>query len=160
MTGISHFPSHKGRGRGFLALYILHSLSQGPKSGYDILKEIEGKTEGAWVPSKGALYPLLKHLEEEGLVRVLETEKRSKQIYELTESGEEALEAHRRHRQASREKVMQMKNLLVEIFRDEKPGLNSLLIEIRSVIDALPPEKNEKATEILGRCLEDLRRIP
>lgn len=160
MTGISHFPSHRGRGRGFLALYILHSLSQSPKSGYDLLREIEEKTGGAWVPSKGTLYPLLKHLEEEGLIHVLETEKRSKQVYELTGSGEEALQAHRRHRHVSREKVMQMKNLLVEIFGDEKPGPTSLLIEIRSVVDALPPEKNEQATEILGQCLEELRRIP
>jgi DNA-binding PadR family transcriptional regulator len=160
MTGIWNFPSHKGRGRGFLALYIMHSLSQSPKSGYDLLKEIEEKTEGAWVPSKGALYPLLKQLEEEGLIRIFETEKRSKQVYELTESGEEALRAHRRHRRASREKVMQMKNLLVEIFGDEKPGLNSLLIEIRSVVDALPPEKEEQAAGILRQCLEELRRVP
>ncbi|WP_153015971.1 PadR family transcriptional regulator [Methanofollis ethanolicus] len=159
MTGISHFPSHGGRGRGFLALYILHSLSQSPKSGYDLLKEIEGKTEGAWVPSKGALYPLLKHLEEEGLIRVFETEKRSKQVYELTGSGEEALQVHRRHRRESREKMLQMKNLILEMFGDEKPGLNSLVIDIRSVIDALPPEKDERAAEILRQCLEDLRRI-
>ncbi|QSZ66368.1 PadR family transcriptional regulator [Methanofollis aquaemaris] len=159
MTGIWKFPSKNGRERGLMALYILHSLAQSPKSGYDLLKEIEEKTEGTWVPSKGTLYPLLKQLEEEALIRLFETGKRSKQVYELTETGEETLRAHRQHRRESREKMLQMKNLLVEIFGDEKRELNALFVEIRSLIDALPSEKDEEAGKILGQCLEDLRRI-
>jgi DNA-binding PadR family transcriptional regulator len=39
--------------RSLATLFILYSLYQEPKSGYDLLKEIAKKTEGKWVPSKG-----------------------------------------------------------------------------------------------------------
>lgn len=68
MTGLWTFASKDGKERGLLALFILHSLNQQPKSGYELLKEIEAKTEGLWAPSKGTLYPILKQLEEEELI--------------------------------------------------------------------------------------------
>ena len=49
MTGLWKFHCKNGKERGFLALYILHSLKNKPKSGYEILKEIEEKTKGKWI---------------------------------------------------------------------------------------------------------------
>ena len=58
MTSLLQFASKSGRTRSLLALYMLHSLDKSEKSGYDILREIEKLTDGAWVPSKGtALSP-------------------------------------------------------------------------------------------------------
>ena len=37
--------------------------------GYEMIKEIEERTQGAWVPSAGSIYPILQLLEEEGLIR-------------------------------------------------------------------------------------------
>ena len=142
-----------------LALFILHSLNQQPKSGYELLKEIEEKTEGIWVPSKGTLYPILKQLEEEELIKVGETGKRSKNIFELTQNGKDTLLTIRERKKESREKLLQFKNLLIDIFGEEKITMKGLLFEIRDVIDDLAPTKKNQAVEILEQCLVELKRI-
>jgi len=159
MTGLLTFASEGGRERGLLALFILHSLGQQPKSGYEMLKEIKEKTEGIWVPSKGTLYPILKQLEEEGLIRVGEIGKRSKTIFELTPSGEETLRTIKEHKEESREKHLQFKNLLIEIFGEENVAVKGLLIEIRAVIDDLASDKKDQAVRILEHCLADLKNL-
>ena len=73
---------------------VLGMLSFGPKSGYEISKAIQNSTAFFWAESDGQLYPILKRLHEEGLVKAKEDNKsgeRSKKIYNLTEDGEAAL---------------------------------------------------------------------
>lgn len=159
MPGLWTFASEGGRERGLLALFILHSLSQQPKSGYELLKEIEVKTEGVWVPSKGTLYPILNQLADEGLIRVGEIAKRSKHIFELTQHGEEILCTLKEHKKESWEKHLQFKNLLIDIFGEEKVTMREVLFEIRDVIDDLALDKKDQAVTILEQCLADLRRI-
>lgn len=159
MTGLLTFASEGGRERGLLALFILHSLGQQPKSGYEVLKEIKDKTGGVWVPSKGTLYPILKQLEGEGLIRIGEIGKRSKTIFELTPSGEETLRTIKEHKKESSEKHLQFKNLLIEIFGKEKITVKGLLFELRDVIDDLAPDKKDQAVRILEQCLADLKNL-
>ena len=87
MNRVLKFSPSKGRERGILSLYVLNSLASSPKSGYELIREIESKTGGKWVPSKGSVYPLLSNLEEEGLVRVKSVDKRAKKVFELTRKG-------------------------------------------------------------------------
>ncbi len=161
MFGPWRFHSHggKGKGRGLLTLFILHSLNKEPKSGYDLLKDIEQKTKGLWVPSKGTLYPILRQLEGEGLIQVAEKGKRSKNIFEITTKGKETLLGIREHRRESREKLLQFKNLFIDIFGEDKITMKGLIFEIRDVIAHLPPDKKSQAVEILEKCLEDLKGI-
>jgi DNA-binding PadR family transcriptional regulator len=159
MTGLLTFASEGGRERGLLALFILHSLGRQPKSGYALLKQIEEKTEGVWVPSKGTLYPVLKQLEEEGLIRVGEIGKRSKTIFEVTPDGEEIVRTIGEHKEESREKLLQFKSLLIEIFGEEDVTVKGLLFEIRAVIDDLAPAEKDRAFAILERCLADLKSL-
>lgn len=49
-------------------MYILTTLSRGPATGYEIMQRIDEKTEGAWRPGPGTIYPLLKSLVQEKLV--------------------------------------------------------------------------------------------
>ena len=42
--------------------------------GYEMIKELEQRTGGAWVPSAGSIYPTLQLLEEEGLIAGEEVE--------------------------------------------------------------------------------------
>jgi DNA-binding PadR family transcriptional regulator len=53
--------------------------------GYEMIKEIEERTEGAWTPSAGSIYPTLQLLEDEGLISGQEIE--GKRRFSLTESG-------------------------------------------------------------------------
>jgi len=54
--------------RGLLRFYLLFMLTRSPETGYSIMTTIEEKTEGAWRPGPGTIYPLLKDLEAEGLI--------------------------------------------------------------------------------------------
>ena len=56
--------------------------------GYEMIKEIEERTQGAWTPSAGSIYPTLQMLEDEGLIRGEESD--GKRRFSLTEAGTEA----------------------------------------------------------------------
>jgi DNA-binding PadR family transcriptional regulator len=53
--------------------------------GYEMIKEVEERTEGAWTPSAGSIYPTLQMLEDEGLIRGEESD--GKRRFTLTEAG-------------------------------------------------------------------------
>ena len=85
--------SRYGRGgprarRGDVRAAILALLSERPMHGYEMIKELEERTAGAWVPSAGSIYPTLQLLEDEGLVTGDETE--GKRRFTLTGAGSTA----------------------------------------------------------------------
>jgi DNA-binding PadR family transcriptional regulator len=88
---------HGGRGgrarRGDVRAALLLLLEGQPQNGYQLIQEIERRTEGVWKPSPGSVYPALQQLEDEGLVRAAETE--GKRAYDLTPEGREYVEANR-----------------------------------------------------------------
>ena len=53
--------------------------------GYEMIKEIEERTQEAWTPSAGSIYPMLQQLEEEGLIVAEESD--GKRRFTLTEAG-------------------------------------------------------------------------
>ena len=159
MKGLLSSPSPHGKERGFLALYILHALQRVPKSGYDLLKEIEEKTHGTWVPSKGTLYPILTHLEEEGLITVVETGPRSKNLCRTTEKGREILRHVREERHRHREKFLLLRDLHMEVFGEDRTNLSEALWQMRDVLDHIPTGNMEAATHIINECTEHLRRL-
>jgi DNA-binding PadR family transcriptional regulator len=53
--------------------------------GYEMIKEIEERTQGAWTPSAGSIYPTLQMLEEAELIRGEESN--GKRRFSLTEAG-------------------------------------------------------------------------
>jgi DNA-binding PadR family transcriptional regulator len=75
---------HKAR-PGDVRTAALLLLAEEPRNGYQIMQEIEERSEGVWRPSPGSVYPALQQLEDEGLVRVTEAEGR--RLFELTEAG-------------------------------------------------------------------------
>jgi DNA-binding PadR family transcriptional regulator len=73
---------------------VLGMLSFGSKSGYETAKAIRNNTNYFWSESDGQLYPILKQLTENGLVKCVESkipEKHSKKIYEITAEGQAVL---------------------------------------------------------------------
>jgi len=78
--------------RGEVRYLVLDALSAGPSHGYEIIQRIEKKTEGAYKPSPGTIYPLLSMLEDLELVTVVMDGKRKR--YELTEQGVAELAEH------------------------------------------------------------------
>lgn len=70
---------------GQLRLYLLTALADGPKHGYEIIRDLEERFGGLYSPSAGTIYPRLARLEDEGLV-VREDEGR-KAVYRITDVG-------------------------------------------------------------------------
>jgi DNA-binding PadR family transcriptional regulator len=80
----------RGRGgmrarRGDVRAAILALLAERPMHGYEMIKELEERTEGAWAPSAGSIYPTLQMLEDEGLIRGEERD--GKRRFALTEAA-------------------------------------------------------------------------
>lgn len=73
-----------------LQLLILSLLGEKGRHGYDLIKAIEERSRGFYVPSPGVIYPALTYLEEAEYA-VAEA-KGSRKLYELTELGRRHLE--------------------------------------------------------------------
>jgi DNA-binding PadR family transcriptional regulator len=72
-------------------LYILLILSSGSIHGYKLLKTLEsiqGKK-----PSPANVYPFINSLAKEGYLKIKETGKRNKKIYELTQEGKQLVDS-------------------------------------------------------------------
>ena len=82
--------------RGISTLCILSIINQSGDDGiygYQILKELEIKTEDMLVIDEGTLYPLLKKLERDGIIesRKQTVSGRPRTYYYLTENGHKIL---------------------------------------------------------------------
>jgi DNA-binding PadR family transcriptional regulator len=66
-------------------------LAEGPLNGYQIMQEIEKRSNGIWRPSPGSVYPALSQLVDEGLIRS-EEEQGGRRSYVITDAGRAHLE--------------------------------------------------------------------
>jgi len=69
---------------------ILGLLSLGPASGYDLKKTVDGNIGFFWNENFGHIYPILKRLEKDGLVKSVISESDNypaKNVYTLTSAG-------------------------------------------------------------------------
>ena len=70
---------------GRLRLYLLRLLDDGPKHGYELIRQLEQRFHGHYAPSAGTIYPRLQRLELDG--QVSHTAAGGRKVYEITESG-------------------------------------------------------------------------
>lgn len=84
------FGGHGGRARrGDVRTAILRLLAEAPMHGYQIIQELAARSEGAWSPSAGSVYPTLQLLADEGLITSEETA--GKKVFSLTTAGDAAV---------------------------------------------------------------------
>jgi DNA-binding PadR family transcriptional regulator len=85
---------HGGRGRSFeygkLRFVVLQLLGEKPSHGYQLIKAIEDKTGGAYVPSPGVVYPTLALLEDLGYI-VAGAADDNRKLYKISASGRKCL---------------------------------------------------------------------
>ena len=80
------------RKRGDVRAAVIVLLAEEPRNGYQLMQEIEERSEGAWRPSPGSIYPALSQLEDEGLIEVDNTAE--KKQFALTDEGRKHFEEH------------------------------------------------------------------
>ncbi len=141
-------------GRGDVRAAILALLREGPRTGYQIMSEIEERSGGAWRPSPGAVYPALSQLADEGLIAGEESDGR--RTYSLTEAGRQYVEqnpeaARGAWESAAQQEAWQVPGLLAEAAR--------LGGGIMQMAHAGTPEQVLAAEQLLQRTRRELYRI-
>jgi DNA-binding PadR family transcriptional regulator len=84
--------------RGSAELLILALLEDGERHGYDLARQIEGRSEGAIAFNVASLYPMLYRLEDRGLIGGRWVERpgqRRRRCYRLTAAGRRMLARQR-----------------------------------------------------------------
>src|SRR6202030_3306187 len=93
--GFGFGPGPRGRGRkarrGDIRTAALLLLAEEPRNGYQIMQEVEERSDGVWRPSPGSVYPALQQLEDEGLIRSQESDGRK--LFVLTDAGTDTVQA-------------------------------------------------------------------
>jgi DNA-binding PadR family transcriptional regulator len=84
---------------GELRLVMLLLIEQEPRHGYDIIRDLEARTGGAYAPSAGVIYPTLTLLEETGLVAAQASG--AKKLYAITDEGQAELDKSRAEAEAA-----------------------------------------------------------
>lgn len=92
-------PTGRGRGgrrrmrRGDTRAAILVLLAEQPANGYRLMQEVAERSDGAWRPSPGSIYPALQQLEDEGLIAA--DAEHGKKSFALTADGESYVKENR-----------------------------------------------------------------
>jgi len=73
--------------RGGTQVAILALLAEQPMHGYQIIQELATRSEGAWTPGAGSVYPALEQMEAQGLITADQQE--DKRVYTITDKGRE-----------------------------------------------------------------------
>jgi DNA-binding PadR family transcriptional regulator len=142
---------------GALRLVVLGLIAEEPRHGYDVIKALESKFQGAYSPSPGAIYPMLQMLEEADLVSS-QTEG-NKRLFAITAQGRAFLAEN----QAELDRINAQIDKASDRFSgvalgDEARGLmRDLFGRVRE--GSLSPEQARKAMDILRQARKDLGEI-
>lgn len=110
----------QGAPRGLLLHYMLRKIAQNPCHGYEILQDIESKTDGAWRPGAGSIYPMLKKLVAKGYIKANEGARGAdRKVYTITPEGLDAIKEDEKMFMNSGRNMMAMRRLFLELIRPE-----------------------------------------
>ncbi len=112
--------------------------------GYEMIKEVEERSEGAWTPSAGSIYPMLQLLEDEGLIRGEESD--GKRRFTLTDAGRAEFEEKSGDvtpwdavRAGASSGHMQLRhsigNLLIAVKQVGQAGTDEQQAQVRDILD-------------------------
>ncbi len=114
-------PQPHGAPRGLLHFYALLSIARKPMRGYDLMKEIETKTEGAWRPGPGAVYPMLRKLVKQGYITAQKRVERGPPhvLYEITPAGLDSITNAKKMMKSSTERWSLMRQLFIDLMEPD-----------------------------------------
>ncbi|MDQ6810921.1 MAG: PadR family transcriptional regulator [Actinomycetota bacterium] len=145
--------SRKAR-RGDIRTAALLLLAEEPRNGYQIMQEVEERSDGVWRPSPGSVYPALAQLEDEGLIRSQESE--SRKLFALTDAGQKVV----RERDADAPAPWEQMSSDIS---DQTIELGKLLREVAAacaqVMRTASEAQRTKAAEVLTTARRELYRI-
>ena len=127
-----------GAPRGLLHFYALLSIARKQMRGYDLMKQIEIKSEGAWRPGPGAVYPVLRKLVRQGYIKAKKKEAGDPThvTYEITRAGLENIAHAKTMMKSSTDRWTLMGQLFIDLMEPDdlvRFVLNSLESQIELV---------------------------
>lgn len=146
-------PRRGPRPRGDVRAAILLLLAERPRHGYDLIQEIGQRSDGAWTPSPGSVYPALQALEDEGLLVIEPVAGRK--TASLTAAGE-AYVTEERERLGDPFTVADGGRAQSTGFRDEIRGLAEAFTQ---VVRVGSPGQQAAALSVLSTARKELYRI-
>jgi len=141
------------RPRGDVRAAILLLLAEQPRHGYELIQEIAQRSDGAWTPSPGSVYPALQALEDEGLLVIEPVAGRK--TASLTEAGE-AYVAAERERLGDPFTVDDGSRGQSAGFRDE---IRAIAEAFMQVVRVGSPAQQSAALSVLSTARKELYRI-
>jgi DNA-binding PadR family transcriptional regulator len=154
-------------GSGDLQLIALALIAEQPRHGYEIIKLLEEKTDGAYSPSPGMIYPTLTYLEEADYVTAQADG--AKKSYTITDSGRAYVAQNRDYVDALLARLAAVGEKAARIRRHfERPEYQNLPALVKAALDNLrdvaskrleaAPGDETRIVEILARVADELRK--
>lgn len=141
---------HRTR-RGDIKFILLELLSEQPRHGYDLIKQMEARHGGYRRLSPGSVYPTLQMLEEGGY---LTGEPESgKRVYTITDAGRQLLSE--RSEQSANHQTIDIPQELIEL-RNVSMELDAA---VKQVARNGNPERISRVRELLARCKREIYTI-
>jgi DNA-binding PadR family transcriptional regulator len=148
----------RGRGRkarrGDIRTAALLLLAEEPRNGYQIMQEVEQRSDGVWRPSPGSVYPALQQLEDEGLIRSQDTDGRK--LFALTDEGRAHVEERGTDKPAPWE---QMSGEVSDEAHELGKLIREVVVAFSQVMRTGSSAQFAKAREVLTATRRDLYRI-
>jgi DNA-binding PadR family transcriptional regulator len=140
--------------RGDVRAAILDVLATEPMNGYQLISQITERTQGAWKPSPGSVYPTLSQLEDEGLVEA--DEERGRRVLRLTDEG-------RAYDEANADELAGVWTPFAEPERADASDFSALKPEIGQVMSAVwqivTTGTDQQRRDAIGVLVDTRRRL-
>ena len=149
--------------RGEVRYILMDALRSGPMHGYEIVKALEERSGGQYVPSPGTVYPTLQYLLDEGMVSA--SQEGDRRVFQLTDAGQVDLDAHAAEvegfwarfeatgiEHASRHEVTFLEEELDSLSRTIWSGLGD-------AIKRGDQEMIRRVRQVVVRCRDDIRAV-
>jgi DNA-binding PadR family transcriptional regulator len=155
------FPRPRPEGpfqRGDIKFIILQYLKDRPSYGYEIIRALEERFHGLYVPSAGTIYPTLQMLEEMGYVTSVEQD--GKKVYTITGGGKAFLDEHGGLEEKIRERLSDWGNPrniddVVKTMHEFGQFAEMLKWEVRK----MDSKKLGRVRKVLARAYDDIEGI-
>jgi DNA-binding PadR family transcriptional regulator len=144
--------------KGDLKYVILDLIKDKPSHGYEIIRALEERFHGFYIPSAGSVYPTLQLLEDMGYVTAAEQD--GKKVYTITEEGKKFL----KERGETMDRIKgHMKDwwdpTTHEEMRDVMHEIGHLVRSIGKKVHRMDSEKLVRVRDIIARAEREIDAI-
>ena len=148
----------RGRaGRGDVRAAIVTLLAEEPRNGYQIIQEIEQRTDGVWRASSGSVYPALAQLEDEGLIEPVG--EGGRKLFTLTAAGREHAEQNAEHLARIWQDAVGGPGARFEEFVRDRELLGQLALAYKQVAQVGNSTQRDEARAVLTKARQALYKL-